>query len=431
MEINIFPYFCMAVALNPRATEKLRFIYNRDPDLFSYAASRSPYYSHPFMTSGRAQHTHYARMMLGVLLEAEMEFILQIIRAGWPELIRAMDEGKKSFDTLCFAAVFPKRGQLDDTISLMLLTPVVIVAAQIKEIDLKTNGEIYKEFGRWVVLREMKKGIDGGKDFFNGLKELQLATLHDLMAENSGENIPELAAFSRIDVHLDYETEIYTQGVELNREEMNVISSVATNASNAYLAALYSLILKSARYDQRWVERTYETDLTKELRKEQREKEDLKRKAESLEEDKKRISEELETVRRKLTTAEHQLQSVQSDLQEISALRTALYEVEEENIGIEEKKRTLPERIISLGGPDNWRKVMSEKLSSVRFISPDVTLPEDVIRSADELWIYSTYIGHSAFYKAVDIAKNAGTVIRYWPGSNIEKCVNEVYKLNK
>lgn len=248
------------------------------------------------------------------------------------------------------------------------------------------------------------------------------------MAANSGESIPELAAFSRVDVHLGYETEIYTQGVELNRDEMNVISSAATDASNAYLAALYALTLKAARNDGRWVEKTYETDLTRELRKEQREKEDWKRKAESLDEDKKRISEELETVRRKLAEAEKKIKQIEPTLAELAALRTALYEVEEEILIPTKTTRILPNKIVSLGGPDGWRKMMLEKLPTVRFISPDVTLPEDVIRSADELWIYSTYIGHSAFYKAVDIAKNAGTVIRYWPGSNVEKCVHEVYK---
>ena len=91
-----------------------------------------------------------------------------------------------------------------------------------------------------------------------------------------------------------------------------------------------------------------------------------------------------------------------------------------------EKPRELPPHLVSLGGLPSWRAEMNKRIPGAKFIPADVTLPEDTIRAASELWIEPSYLGHSAFYRAVAVAKAAGVPVKYWPGRNVDLCMRAV-----
>ena len=435
MEIHIIPYFCMAVALNTRAAEKMTGIYIATPDFYDVAAESSRDYVCSIFDAGRFKHARLGRMMLGIIERDEYESIVTIIRAGWSGLIKALDAGERDFERLCAASCINRPGGTQglSALEMTLLPSVVCIASQAKDIQVEYKGVMFNGFCQWVIAREKEKQPPKGSrnpDYFKGRKSLIESDVFDLFdSPPDAVEIPALVPFYITEISLGFDIELYTHGIELNRKDMDLINAYADNQTTAALVARHYLLLKALRQDTSWYAKEAKRSQNKELTESRREIQMLREKLEREEKKVAFLSANNDLVTRKLTAAETQLAEQAADQQELAALRDALYRMSTPYEGKNElKQRELPERIVSIGGPNTWIALMKEQLPSVRFFPPDVSLQEDVIRSAAELWIYTEYIGHSMYYRAVDVAKLSGVPIKYWPGSNLQRCIDAISK---
>ena len=435
MEIHIIPFFCMAVALNARASEKMTGIYRSTPEFYSVAAESSNDYNCSIFTAGRFKHTQLARMMLGIIERDEIDNIVTIIRAGWSGLIIALDAGERDFERLCAASCINRPNGITglSALEMTLLPSVVCIASQAKDIQIEYKGVLFDGFCRWVIARENEKNPPKGSrdpDYFKGRKSLTESDVFDLFDHPSDAvEIPTLVPFYITEISLGFDIELYTHGIELTRKDMDLINDYAPDQVSAALAARHYLLLKALRQDTGWYAKEAVRTQKKELTESQREIRMLRERLEKEEKKVAFLSANNAQVTRKLIVAETRLAEHTADQQELASLRDALYSLskpyEDRN---DQKRRELPERVVSIGGPNSWITAMKKQLPSIRFLPPDVSLQEDVIRSASELWIYTDYIGHSMYYRAVELAKINGVPIRYWPGSNLQRCIDAISK---
>jgi hypothetical protein len=82
-------------------------------------------------------------------------------------------------------------------------------------------------------------------------------------------------------------------------------------------------------------------------------------------------------------------------------------------------------RIISFGGHPSWINEMKKLLPNVTFYSPDVVPNKDAIRNADQVWVQTQCISHSAFYR-IESALGEKTQMRFFPNQNVRNCAEKM-----
>lgn len=82
-------------------------------------------------------------------------------------------------------------------------------------------------------------------------------------------------------------------------------------------------------------------------------------------------------------------------------------------------------KIVSFGGHPSWINEMKKLLPNVVFYSPEVVPNKDAIKSADQVWIQTNCISHSAFYR-IESALGEATQLRFFPNQNAHKCAEKV-----
>ena len=82
-------------------------------------------------------------------------------------------------------------------------------------------------------------------------------------------------------------------------------------------------------------------------------------------------------------------------------------------------------RIVSFGGHPSWINEMKKLLPNVMFYSPDVVPNKDAIRNADQVWVQTQCISHSAFYR-IESALGEKTQMRFFPNQNVRNCAEKI-----
>ena len=82
-------------------------------------------------------------------------------------------------------------------------------------------------------------------------------------------------------------------------------------------------------------------------------------------------------------------------------------------------------RIISFGGHPSWINEMKKLLPNVIFYSPEVIPNKDAIKNADQVWVQTQCISHSAFYRVVSSLNNE-TQIRYFTSKSARNCAEQL-----
>ena len=82
-------------------------------------------------------------------------------------------------------------------------------------------------------------------------------------------------------------------------------------------------------------------------------------------------------------------------------------------------------RIVSFGGHPNWISEMKKLLPNVTFYSPDVVPNKDAIRNAEQVWVQTQCISHSAFYR-IESALGEKTQMRFFPNQNVRNCAEKM-----
>ena len=79
-------------------------------------------------------------------------------------------------------------------------------------------------------------------------------------------------------------------------------------------------------------------------------------------------------------------------------------------------------KVVSFGGHPSWRNAIRGLLPDVKFIAPEMTPGDDLIRSADEIWFQPNCISHADYYKIIGISRRCGIPIRYFKYAGAESC---------
>lgn len=82
--------------------------------------------------------------------------------------------------------------------------------------------------------------------------------------------------------------------------------------------------------------------------------------------------------------------------------------------------------IVVFGGHETWSKAIKPLFANVRFINRDSSPNPDMIKNADMVWVQPNSIGHSKYYKILDIVRPYHIPLRYFTYSSAEKCAEQI-----
>lgn len=123
------------------------------------------------------------------------------------------------------------------------------------------------------------------------------------------------------------------------------------------------------------------------------------------------------------------LEAQQTDVQELSALRDALWRSVQRGDAPEEPDvhpRSLPDGIVVVGGHAAWARRLTEQLPTVRAWPSGTTCPSSVIASATELWVQANYMAHKEFYAIINVARANHVPVRYFSGTGVASSVKDL-----
>lgn len=82
--------------------------------------------------------------------------------------------------------------------------------------------------------------------------------------------------------------------------------------------------------------------------------------------------------------------------------------------------------IIVFGGHETWSKAIKPLFANIRFISRETLPNADMIKNADIVWVQANSIGHSKYYKILDVVRTYHIPLRYFAYASAEKCAEQI-----
>lgn len=87
---------------------------------------------------------------------------------------------------------------------------------------------------------------------------------------------------------------------------------------------------------------------------------------------------------------------------------------------------TVKHNVVVFGGHETWSKAIKPLFTNVRFINKDTLPNQDMIKNADIVWIQANSIGHSKYYKILDVVRTYHIPLRYFSYASAEKCAEQI-----
>ncbi len=127
-----------------------------------------------------------------------------------------------------------------------------------------------------------------------------------------------------------------------------------------------------------------------------------------------------------LSETKHRLEATNAELAELRSLIRESCEAEDSipttiNFPYSAKKRT-----IIIGGHESWVKAIKPLLDNVRYIASSEQPNPGVILNAEIVWIQTNAMGHSSFYKIIDIIRKNDIKVCYFKYASAEKCAEQL-----
>ena len=95
---------------------------------------------------------------------------------------------------------------------------------------------------------------------------------------------------------------------------------------------------------------------------------------------------------------------------------------------IEFPYETLKQTVV-FGGHEAFVKKLKPKFTNVRFVDPDqYSFSQELVRNAEVIWIQSNCMSHAQYYRILNIARQYGIQVRYFPYDNADKCAELLVK---
>ena len=200
------------------------------------------------------------------------------------------------------------------------------------------------------------------------------------------------------------------------------MSDREAEAWHAYFMLAYAVANREAGYaveeEISAADESEVPDSTAELRELKREIKRLRRLVNQLEHRNKECTEELAVKDSRLSAA----------VTELSELRTMIRESvssgEEAPVTISFPYASA-KRALIFGGHESWVKAIRPLLDNVRFVSASEQPNAGVIMNAEVVWFQTNALGHSSYYKIIDIVRKHDIKVRYFKYASAEKCAEQ------
>jgi len=146
-----------------------------------------------------------------------------------------------------------------------------------------------------------------------------------------------------------------------------------------------------------------------------------------------------EQARTQLKEAGEYAESYKNDRDELIKLRNTMYEISQEEDGIEMpatvsvgqmKKIIEAMDIVIIGGNENWVKKLRQEFPKWRYISANASgaINSGQIQNAQMVYFFTDTLGHSNYYKFIQAVREHKVPYRYMHGVNIDGNIVQVYK---
>ena len=83
-------------------------------------------------------------------------------------------------------------------------------------------------------------------------------------------------------------------------------------------------------------------------------------------------------------------------------------------------------RTVIIGGHQSWMNAMKTLIKDARFIAASQQPNTGVILNSEVVWIQTNALGHSGFYKIIDIIRRNNIPVCYFKYSSAEKCAEQI-----
>ncbi len=191
-----------------------------------------------------------------------------------------------------------------------------------------------------------------------------------------------------------------------------------------YFSLAYAVNHKDAAYDEQDDDGTQEESA-----------EDPKESAEEIKElraEIKRLKNAVHQMKHRTKDTEAQLAEANRKLdaanEELAELRTMIREADSAE-GSAPAAVTFPytaqKRSVIIGGHDSWVKAIRPLLDNVRFISSSEQPNPGVIMNCEVVWLQTNALGHSGYYKVIDIVRRNHIKVCYFSYASAEKCAEQ------
>lgn len=173
-----------------------------------------------------------------------------------------------------------------------------------------------------------------------------------------------------------------------------------------------------------------ESESKEEIQTEQIDIDGLKQEIRRLKDEIKKSHDEKRGIQRETETLKAEKEEL---LKQLSELRTMIRG--NKTRGNDSETKQIPEvsfpysakgRYVVFGGHDSWARAIKPLLENVRFIDADSRPNVGLILHADTVWVQSNAIGHSDYYKILDVVRTHDIKLEYFSYASAEKCAEQL-----
>ncbi len=86
---------------------------------------------------------------------------------------------------------------------------------------------------------------------------------------------------------------------------------------------------------------------------------------------------------------------------------------------------TAKKRSVIIGGHDSWLKAIKPLLENVRYISSSENPNPNIILNCEVVWLQTNALGHSGYYKIIDLVRRNRIKVCYFSYASAEKCAEQ------
>lgn len=415
VSVDLAPIVARAMAfLNPDAVERF---YALSPAKYYADTMRGAGKSSVAITAGRAEQQIVSAHALGILRAAEEATIRGLLRAvdrktydKTHDAIKSSPQGAEISLDSCL--IFDQN--LDTALYRTMLAFFQILVSGRKV----ASNDSFADLSDWLLLQSNIKSIrkeqttaDDKKVLQKHLGKLPVAGFGDLYDRFAVEAIDEFALMydgAGIDVS------DYTADIRINADDAAIILSDTPTKTAVNAASL--MVARAIQKDKAFcIDKILRGD-TAALEAARIAQEKAEQRAAAAE---KRIAELEAAIRQQEKDAQKSfaaLQAHEADAQEDT----------QEAPGDTQRPRIIPDGVVIVGGHPAWARRLTERFPSIRAYPHGTTCPENVIRSASELWIQAAYMSHTEFYAVIDVARGCGISVHYFSGAGTTTAIDNL-----